>query len=85
MLYEAARRVAQETLHVHMPEANTTNILVLHGKGEGCWAHHGEDGSRAMQAWRGRDEVEHTGKGFAWCREGDKQLRRFHVYVVDVS
>lgn len=78
-LYDAATRVAQETLHANFPEATTDSILVLHGNLDDGWAHSNEAGS--MHAWKAPSEDCPEVDTYAWCRGGASASKRFHVFV----
>ena len=78
-LYDAARKVATETLYPNFPDCNADSILVLHGNLDDGWAHNNEEGS--MHAWRHPDEESHEADTYAWCRGGASAEKRFHIYV----
>ena len=78
-LYDAAKKVALETLYPNFPDACADNILVLHGNLPDGWAHSHEGGS--MEAWKSPREDYGSEDTYAWCRNGRAAEKRYHVYV----
>ena len=84
-VFQAARTVAQGTMHEAFPQATAGTVLVLHGSKPSCWACSQTDGLSSMLAWKGAHEnIRSNSKKYAWCRDCNRFARRYHVYVCSI-